>query len=166
MLDVNLQNQMELLAPAGDWDALLAGLAGGADAIYLGGSGFSARQYATNFDLPQLEAATNLLHLHGKKIFVTVNTLINDQEVAPALEYLADLWNLGVDAVIIQDLGLIKLARTELPQLELHASTQMTVHNTEGALFLRQLGLRRVVLARELTEDEVKTIAGAVWPRG
>ena len=151
--------QMELLAPAGDWNALLAGVSAGADAVYLGGKTFSARQYASNFDLPTLEKAAALLHLHGKKLYVTVNTLIADSEMEEALQWLVQLYNLGVDAVIVQDLGLIQLARSRVPGLELHASTQMTVHNREGAQYLKELGVSRVVLARELTGAEVAAIA-------
>lgn len=152
------QTKMELLAPAGDWEALLAALAGGADAVYLGSKAFSARQYASNFDRDRLQQATDLLHLHHKKIYVTVNTLISDAEMPEALNLLEYIYNIGVDAVIIQDLGLISLARKYLPELELHASTQMTVHNAAGALFLKKLGIKRVVLARELTKAEVETI--------
>ena len=149
----------ELLAPAGDWDALQAGLAAGADAIYLGGKSFSARQSAANFDLEQLKAAAVLLHLHRRRIYVTVNTLIGEAELPAALDYLAELYNLGVDAVIVQDLGLVTLARQYLPRLELHASTQMTVHNREGAMALQERGISRIVLARELTRAEVAAIA-------
>ncbi|MGE5606402.1 MAG: peptidase U32 family protein, partial [Bacteroidota bacterium] len=149
---------MELLAPAGDWDALIAALAGGADAVYLGSKAFSARQYASNFDLERLKLATDLLHLHRKKIYVTVNTLISDTEMPEAINLLGQIYNIGVDAVIIQDLGLINLARKYLPELELHASTQMTVHNLAGALFLKKLGIKRIVLARELTKEEVGAI--------
>lgn len=151
-------HKMELLAPAGDWESFQAALAAGADAIYLGGKAFSARRSAANFDHEQLKAAADLLHLHGKKIYVTVNTLIHDEEMPTALDFLAELYNSGIDAVIVQDLGLIRLARQYLPQLTLHASTQMTVHNSEGALLLKTLGLRRIVLARELSALEVKTI--------
>lgn len=154
------QSTMQLLAPAGDWDALLAALAGGADAVYLGSKAFSARQYASNFDIDRLKQAADLLHLHGKKIYVTVNTLISDAEMPEALELLGHIYNAGADAVIIQDLGLIVLARKYLPDLELHASTQMTVHNVAGALFLKKLGIKRVVLARELTKKEVQAIKG------
>ncbi len=150
----------ELLAPAGDWNALKAGIAAGADAVYVGGKAFSARQYAPNFDDQQLKKAVDFVHLHGKKIYVTVNTLIRNEEMGEALKFLAQLYNQGVDAVIIQDLGLIYMARQQLPSLELHASTQMTVHNLEGALFLKDLGIRRIVLARELTRDEVAAIVG------
>jgi putative protease len=149
---------LELLAPVGDGEALKAAIAAGADAVYLGGKEFSARQYAENFDLAELQAATDLLHLHGKKIYVTVNTLITDSEIERAMSYLMEIYNLGVDAVIVQDLGLIHLCRRLLPRLNLHASTQMTVHNLEGAQFLKELGINRVVLARELTMNEVAAI--------
>lgn len=152
------QSNMQLLAPAGDWDALLAALAGGADAVYLGSKAFSARQYASNFDIERLKQAADLLHLHGKKIYVTVNTLISNSEMPEALELLGHIYNAGVDAVIIQDLGLIGLAQKHLPKLELHASTQMTVHNGAGALYLKKMGIKRVVLARELTKEEVQAI--------
>lgn len=155
---VTKEHFLELLAPAGDPESLRAAVAAGADAVYLGGKLFNARRSATNFDRDQLQAAVELLHLHKRKIYVTVNTLIQDSELSQALEYLAELYNLGVDAVIIQDLGLVKLARRYLPGLALHASTQMTVHNSEGALFLKNLGLKRIVLARELTRDEVAAI--------
>jgi putative protease len=153
------KTQLELLAPAGDWDSLLAAIAAGADAIYLGGKLFNARQNAANFDLDQLHTATDLLHLHHKKIYITVNTLVAESELNEALDYLNQLYNLGVDAIIIQDLGLIHLVQKYLPDLELHASTQMTVHNCEGAAFLKELGMKRVVLARELTKTEVESIA-------
>jgi putative protease len=156
-----LLGKLELLAPAGDWDSLLAALAAGADAVYLGGQQFNARRAAPNFDQKALQAAAELLRLHRKRLYVTVNTLINDTELGPALDYLVALYNMGVDAVIIQDLGLIRLARRYLPDLPLHASTQMTVHNSEGAQFLKELGLKRVVLARELSRDEVGQIAAA-----
>ncbi len=152
------QPKIELLAPAGDWDALLTALAGGADAVYLGCKAFSARQYASNFDLEKLKLAADLLHYHRKKIYVTVNTLVSDTEMPEALELLGRIYNTGIDAVIIQDLGLISLAQKYLPELELHASTQMTVHNGAGALFLKKLGIKRIVLARELTKEEVQAI--------
>jgi putative protease len=148
----------ELLAPAGDWDALRAAVAAGADAVYLGGKSFGARQYASNFDDRQLREAIEFLHIHGKKIYVTVNTLINNTEIGEALNFLVTLYNAGVDAVIVQDLGLIHLARRYLPSLALHASTQMTVHNLAGAVFLKDWGFKRAILARELTEAEVTAI--------
>lgn len=149
----------ELLAPVGDWEALRAAVAAGADAVYLGGKHFSARQYASNFDDQQLREATEFLHLHGKKIYITVNTLISNAEIGEAVNFLAVLYRTGVDAVIVQDPGLIHLARRYFPSLALHASTQMTVHNLAGAVFLKDYwGLKRVVLARELSDAEVTAI--------
>ncbi len=148
----------ELLAPAGDWEAMKAAIAAGADAVYLGGKLFSARRYAQNFETGQLKEAADLLHLHEKKIYVTVNTLISNAEMEEALNFLIELDSFGVDAVIIQDLGLMQLARRYLPSLQLHASTQMTVHNLEGVLFLKDCGVKRVILARELTLDEITAI--------
>ena len=131
----------ELLAPAGDNEALRVALAAGADAIYLGGKLFNARRNARNFESDELAEAVELLHLHHKKLYVTVNTLIMDQELPAALDYLSELAQLGVDAVILQDLGLVSLARRYLPELELHASTQMTIHNRAGVEFLKDLGI-------------------------
>lgn len=155
-----IKPKIELLAPAGNWEALLAALAGGADAVYLGAKAFSARQYASNFDLDRLKQAADLFHLHRKKIYVTVNTLVSDAEMPEALDLLGQLYNAGIDGVIVQDLGLIGLARQYLPELELHASTQMTIDNAAGALFLKKLGIKRIVLARELTKAEVQAIKG------
>ncbi|NLW49115.1 MAG: U32 family peptidase [Firmicutes bacterium] len=154
----NSIRKMELLAPAGNWEALLAALSAGADSVYLGGKAFSARQYASNFDLDRLKQAADLLHLHGKKIYTTVNTLVSDPEMPEAVSFLTELYNIGIDAVIVQDLGLIRLAQQYLPKLELHASTQMTIHNTAGALLLKKLGIKRIVLAREMTKREVQAI--------
>jgi putative protease len=151
--------RMELLAPAGSWETLMAALAGGADAVYLGGKTFSARQYANNFDLPQLEKAVRLLHLHRRKLFVTVNTLISDAEMDDALEFIRVLYNMGVDAIIVQDLGLIHQVRQWIPNFPIHASTQMTIHNLEGARYLADIGVQRAVLARELTADEIAVIS-------
>ncbi len=151
--------RMELLAPAGSWETLMAALAGGADAVYLGGKTFSARQYASNFDLPQLEKAARILHLHHRQLFVTVNTLISDAEMDDALEFIRALYNMGVDAIIVQDLGLIHQVRKWLPDFPIHASTQMTIHNLEGARFLADIGVRRVVMARELTAEEIQSIS-------
>lgn len=148
----------ELLAPAGDWEALRAAIAAGADAVYLGGKHFGARQFASNFDDRQLREAAEFIHIHGRKIYVTVNTLINNSEIGEAINFLAALYHAGVDAVIVQDPGLIHLAHRYLPSLALHASTQMTVHNLSGAVFLKEWGLKRAILARELTGEEVATI--------
>ncbi len=149
----------ELLAPVGSWDALLAALANGADAVYLGGKQFSARAYASNFDEAEMERAVKLAHRFGARVFVTVNTLLRAEELDCMAPYLRHLYEVGVDALIIQDLGLLHNLRALLPGMELHASTQMTVHNTEGAVLMKELGISRVVLARELTFGQVMQIS-------
>lgn len=148
----------EILAPAGNMEALKAALANGADAVYLGGKLFNARQYADNFDEQQLAEAVRLVHRFRRKIYVTVNVLLHDRELEQALQYLRFLYELGVDAVIVQDLGLVYLARTALPGLKLHGSTQMTIHNLDGAAFMAEQGLARIVLARELSFQDITRI--------
>lgn len=149
---------MELLAPAGNWDALVAALENGADAVYLGGPAYNARQYADNFTVDMIKKAVEYARLRNAKIYVTVNTLLQSQELNEVLDYVFELYNLDIDAVIIQDLGLLSLLRELLPDLTIHASTQMTVHNTEGVNLLQQQGVKRVVLARELSLHEIRTI--------
>ncbi len=149
---------MELLAPAGNWEAFLAAMKNGADAVYLGGKSYSARQSAENFDLDQIAAAVNYAHLRDKKVYVTVNTLIDNGEFAGVLDYLYELQQRDVDAIIVQDIGLVTACRRVLPRLRLHASTQMTVHNPDGVAFLKEQGLKRMVLARELSKLDIKAI--------
>lgn len=156
----------ELLAPAGSPEAFHAAIAAGADAVYLGGKRFGARQYAGNFDEAGIEAAVAFAHARGVKVYVTVNTLIHDRELRTALEYLLRLYAMGVDAVLVQDLGLASLARAIIPGLSLHASTQMTVHNTEGVRAMAALGLSRIVLARELPLGEIEAISGQTEKTG
>lgn len=151
-------HKVELLAPAGSADAFEAALANGADAIYLGGSRFNARASAANFDDESLAAAVRRAHLFGKKVYVTVNILMGQGELNEGLNYLAFLNDIGVDAVIIQDLGLLQLAHRYFPDLPLHGSTQMTIHNHWGAAFLRDAGVERVVLAREVSLAEAVEI--------
>jgi U32 family peptidase len=146
----------ELLAPAGSPEALIAALAAGADAVYLSGKRFGARKFAANFDETALAKAIDYAHLRGAKVYVTVNTLIRDDELFDVARYLLRLYEMGADAVLIQDLGVATLARQLVPDLELHASTQMTIHNREGAAFAARMGFKRVVLAREVTLDEIK----------
>ncbi len=148
----------ELLAPVGGKEALTAAVENGADAVYFGGKIFSARQYASNFTCEELEWAIDYAHVRGVKAYVTVNTLIKDFELEEACEYLQFLCNSGADAVIVQDLGILRLLREQLPELPAHASTQMTIHNIEGAKFLEDMGVKRVVLARELSLEEIKRI--------
>jgi putative protease len=148
----------ELLAPAGGVEALMAAVENGADAVYLGAKTFSARGYASNFSEEELEKAIDYAHLRGVKIYVTVNTLLKEKEMESALMLLSRLREMGVDAIIIQDLGLISLSRKYLPDLPLHASTQMTLHNSEGVRFVKDLGIERVVLSREVSLEEIKEV--------
>lgn len=153
-----MSKRKELLSPAGDFESLVYAVNNGADAVYLGGKKFGARKFASNFDNEEMIKAIKYCHLYGVKIYVTVNTLIYDEEIEDALNYLEFLYINGVDAVIMQDLGLITLARKKFPNLEIHASTQM--HNiNEGSLnHLISLGIKRVVLARELSLKEVSSL--------
>lgn len=146
----------ELLAPAGSYEALLAAIEAGADAVYLGGKCFNARAYATNFDEEALSRAVQYAHLHNVKIYVTLNTLLYDKELSSFLDYAGFLYKTGVDAVIVADLGAISLLRKELPDLELHASTQATAHSSLGADELYNMGISRVVLSRELSLENIK----------
>lgn len=152
-------NKIELLAPAGSMESLIAAINNGADAIYLGGSKFSARAYASNFDNETMMNAVDYAHSYGVKVYVTMNTLLKQSELKEALKYVGYLYEIGVDALIIQDTGLINLSKKVYPKFELHASTQMTVHNGEGALYFREKGLQRIVLSRELSLDEIKHIS-------
>ncbi len=147
----------ELLSPAGDFECLVAAVSAGADAVYVGGLRFGARAFAKNLDIDELSRAVEYCHLHSVKLYVTVNTLLFDKEIEDAVKYCAELYRIGVDAVICQDVGLISLLGRVLPQLEIHASTQLSVHNTPGADMAWELGCRRVVLARELSLADIKS---------
>lgn len=151
--------KIELLAPAGSLESLYAAVQSGADAVYLGGSKFSARAYASNFDEENMSKVVDYCHLYGVKVYITINTLIKEKELQEAIEYVGFLYKIGVDALIIQDLGLALLIRTNFPSFELHASTQMTIHNGEGALLLRDNGFKRIVLSRELSLKEIEYIS-------
>lgn len=151
-------NNIELLAPAGNFEALAAAVESGADAIYLGGNKFNARAYADNFDGEALVKAVNYAHIRGVKVFVTVNILLSGRELAEALDYLNFLYHIGVDGIIVQDIALLKLAVSTFPDMDVHCSTQMTVHNISGARYYSSLGVKRIVLARELSIEEVSRI--------
>ncbi|HHV56498.1 MAG TPA: peptidase U32 [Firmicutes bacterium] len=148
----------ELLAPVGGPEALRAAVASGASAVYLGGKAFNARGYVTNFDLKELEAAITYAHVRGVKVYLTFNTLVADSELEEAAAFLTRVYELGADAIIVQDMGIAYLALQCVPDLPLHASTQMSVHNTPGARLLKDLGFQRVVLARELSLDDIRQI--------
>src|SRR6516162_4743250 len=151
---------VELLAPAGGPEAAHAAFHFGADAVYLGLKKFSARAEAENFTIAELDEVTAYAHSlqPRRRVFVTINTLIRQDELPELVEALAHLADIGVDAVILQDLGVYHLARRFFPELELHSSTQLSVHNRAGAEVLGQMGFARVVLARELTFEEVRDI--------
>lgn len=152
------QKLPELLAPAGSREALYAAVEGGADAVYVGGKSFNARAYADNFDSEALADAVRYCHLHGVRLYVTVNTLIYDREMDELLAYAGELYRIGVDALIIADLGAVRRIRQQLPQLELHASTQMSIHNLPGAEAAYDMGCCRVVLARETSLRDIAHI--------
>lgn len=149
---------LELLAPAGSQEALVAAVENGADAVYLAGDKFGARAYAANFTADGLRDAIRFAHLRGVAVHVAVNTIVDDAEMKDLSDYLRFLYNAGADAVLVQDLGAARLARRIVPALPLHASTQMTVHNLAGVLALEHLGFTRVVLARELSLDDIRYI--------
>ena len=149
---------MELLAPVGNFECLVAAIEAGCDAVYLGGKLFGARAFSDNFTDDELIKAINYAHLYGVKVYVTVNTLIYEREVDSFLNYVDFLYKNNVDALIIQDIGMMDLVRKLYPNLELHASTQMHIHNIEGVKLVESLGLKRVVLARETSIDTIKYI--------
>lgn len=149
---------VELLAPAGSYEALTAAVNSGADAVYLGGRQFGARAYAANFSEEELADAVRNAHLQGVAVYVTVNTLVDNGEIPSLASYLRLLYESGVDAIIVQDTGVLSVARGVVPRLPIHASTQMTVHNLAGVEFLAAQGVTRVVLARELSLDAIRHI--------
>lgn len=149
----------ELLAPAGSFESLRAAVLSGTDAVYLGGNLFNARASATNFSEEELEEAVDFCHLHKVKVYVTVNILISDKEFHDLDKFIRTINRIGVDAVIVQDIGVAMYIKNIAPDLHLHASTQMTVYDLEGAKFLKSLGFTRVVLARELSAEKIKQIS-------
>lgn len=150
--------ELELLAPAGSYESMSAAFSAGADAVYLGGPRFGARAYADNLSEEQLLTAIDEAHLRVKKLYLTVNTLFKDAELPELYAYLRPLYEQGLDAVIVQDMGAVQLIREEFPEIDLHASTQMTVLGAEGAGLLKSLGATRVVTAREMSLSEIKRI--------
>ena len=148
----------ELLAPAGDMEALFAAVEGGADAVYIGGKSFGARAFARNFDNEEIAKAVEYCHTHGMKLYVTVNTLISDKEMLPFLEYVGALYSLSVDALICADLGAVREIKKHYPDFPIHASTQMSVCNTSGAVEAYKLGCERVVPARELSLENIRIL--------
>lgn len=153
------KREVELLAPAGSFECLLAALKSGADAIYVGGDKFGARAFANNFGFEELKEAIDLVHLCGKKLFLTINTLLKEKELNSELyDYIYPLYIHGLDAVIVQDFGVLSYIKENFPDLPIHASTQMTVTSEYGVRMLEELGVERVVTSRELSLKEVKQI--------
>ena len=149
---------IELLAPAGSREALVAAVESGADAVYLAGNMFGARAYADNFDEEGMREAIRFAHLRGVHVHVTVNTIMDSRELPELKKYLRFLYEAGADAVLVQDLGAARIVRETVPELPMHASTQMTVHNLDGVRALEALGFSRVVLSREVTLEAVRHI--------
>ena len=151
--------KVEILAPAGSMESLVAAINKGADAVYLGGNKFSARAYASNFDNDNMLKAVDYAHSYDVKIYVTLNTILKENEIEEAVRYVGYLYEIGVDALIIQDLGLLKRIKEDFPLMEVHASTQMTIHNGEAAVYFKDKGFHRIVLSREMTLEEIKYIS-------
>ena len=149
---------LELLSPAGSMESVTAAVQNGADAIYLGYGDFNARRNAKNFTREELAAAVSYCHLRGCKVHLTLNTLLTDRELAGAAELAADVNQMGIDAVIVQDLGVVRMLRQVAPDLTIHGSTQMTVHSLDGVKLCADLGMDRVVLSRELSRDALEYI--------
>jgi len=149
----------ELLSPAGSIESVYAAVNNGCDAIYIGGKYFSARQYANNFSMEELEQACDYCHLRGVKVYVTVNTLYKQKEIPSFLNYVKQLYEMGVDALIVQDIGVAELIKKYFADMPLHASTQLTTNNLKDVNFLYQQGFSKIVLSRELSLQEVKYIA-------
>ena len=155
-----MKDRVEILAPAGSMECLKAAVAAGADAVYTGGALFGARAYAHNLTEEELLEAIDYVHLHGRRLYLTVNTLIKDREMEKQMyDYLLPYYRQGLDAVIVQDIGLFRFIRKHFPDLPIHASTQMTLTGVDGAKFLEKEGAQRIVTSRELSMAEVKKIA-------
>lgn len=150
--------ELELLAPAGSLKTLKAVIHAGADAVYLGGSMFGARAYANNFNEEELLEAIRFGHIHGRKIILAVNTLLKEYELGQLYDYLHPYYEAGLDAVIVQDMGVMEFIKTHFPNLSIHTSTQMTITNVEGARLLKEQGVERVVTAREMSLEEIQRI--------
>ena len=155
-----MKDRVEILAPAGSMEGLKAAITAGADAVYTGGALFGARAYAHNLTEEELLEAIDYVHLHGRRLYLTVNTLIKDREMEKQMyDYLLPYYRQGLDAVIVQDIGLFRFIRKHFPDLPIHASTQMTLTGVDGAKFLEKEGAQRIVTSRELSMAEVKKIA-------
>lgn len=153
-----INNKLELLAPAGSFESLKAAILNGADAVYLGGGKYNARANASNFTETELKDALEYAHERGKRVYITLNTLVKDHELYDAIKFAEYIYKEGADAVIVQDLGLVKLLKEYIPDLIIHTSTQMTLANSESVKVIESMGIGRIILPRELTLDEIKAI--------
>lgn len=151
-------NEIELLSPAGSFESLIPAVRMGADAVYLGSNEFSARKNAKNFNRDELEKAVEYCHIRGVKVYLALNTLIKDSEMESAIDLAKFSANINIDALILQDIGLASRLRNIMPDMKLHGSTQMTIHTESGVRLLEKMGFSRVVLARELSKNEIKKI--------
>ena len=156
------RKKVEILAPAGSYESMTAAVNAGADAVYIGGSRFGARAYANNLDEEAMLRAIDYVHLHGCRLYMTVNTLMKEEELSGLFEYLNPYYKQGLDAAIVQDFGVFSYLREHFPGLPLHASTQMTITGAYGARLLKEMGASRVVTARELSLKEIREIRDQV----
>lgn len=156
---MKMERKVEILAPAGSYESMMAAVNAGADAVYIGGNKFGARAYANNLDEEAMVRAIDFVHMHGRRLYMTVNTLMKERELSELYDYLLPYYRAGLDAVIVQDLGVFSYIREAFPDLPLHVSTQMTVTGPYSAADLKAMGASRVVPARELSLEEIKRIA-------
>jgi len=155
---MEVRNFGEILSPAGNTEMLIAAVRSGADAVYLGAKDFSARRNAQNFSLDELKEAVGYCHIRGVKVYLALNILIKENELSKAFSLAQEAYNLGIDGIIVEDLGLASLLHREIPQLPLHASTQMSVHSPSALPILKKLGFTQVVAAREMSKSELKAL--------
>lgn len=154
-----MKNKIEILSPAGSYESMKAAVAAGADAVYIGGIRFGARAFADNLSEDKLMEAIDYVHLHGRKIYLTINTLLKEDELKNELyDYLLPYYRQGIDAVIVQDLGVLSFVKEQFPDLPIHASTQMTITDLSGAVFLEKHGVERIVTSREMSLNEIREI--------
>jgi collagenase-like PrtC family protease len=156
-------HKIELTAPAGGWEQMVAAVNAGADSIYLGYKKFGARAYAENFDMNQLKRAVSFSHSKNVKVYLTLNTLIKDQEIREVIKFLSEYICICSDGIIVQDYGVYKLLKDLFKETPVHASTQMNIHNIYSLKVLKELGFKRVILAREITLDEIKDLCSGKW---
>ena len=155
-------SKLELLSPAGNIDAVYQAVHGGADAVYIGGANFGARAFAANFSYDEIKTAIDFCHLYGAKVYITVNTLVYQSEIDEFLKHVKTIYEMGADALIMQDVGMVDIMRHTFPDVQIHASTQMHSHNNESLEFVQSLGACRSVLAREMSIDQISRLTCSI----